>query len=125
MPRIKALGGTRGLNAPGLRASLLADEREACERDDPRWRLTAAANRGEEPPEKWRRSRRFREALEGGKTVVVPPPAAKWGLPWHRPNVTAVVVTADDLVRPSTAPFVYPGEAVDELSNDPRMVLDD
>lgn len=110
-----------GLRAPGLYASLLDGEREACGRQDPRWRYTAAAGRGEECPPKYRRSRCLLEALEAEKVVVVPLPGSKWGLPWRRPEVTAVTVTPGDMVHPSTARFSYPGNAVDQLSDDSCM----
>lgn len=120
MPRIRpapGMGGdgVRGYRAPGLYASLLEAERGRCGEVDPRWRHTAAGHEGEPAPEHYRRSRRLLDALEAGKTVKVPLPwAKKWPLPWKRPDVTAVTVTPDDLVRPADDEFVWPGVAVHE-----------
>lgn len=117
MPRIRPLGGSSGalggFRAPGLYAALLDGEREACLKWDPRWTRSEAGRRGEEPPTFYRRSRYLLEALEAGKTVVVPLPP-KWGLPWKRPEVRTVTVTPDDLVRPTDLPCAYPGSAVDD-----------
>lgn len=118
MPRIRPLGGSAGgvggFRAPGMYAALLEGERKSSNDHDPRWRHTPAACRGEEPPTHYRRSRRLLEALEAGKTVLVPLPWSKWGLPWTRPDVTAVTVSSDDVVRPSDESFGWPGRAVDD-----------
>jgi hypothetical protein len=120
MPRVRPLGGTSsglgGFRAPGLYAALLESERQRSDHHDPRWRRTEAAKRGEEAPPRFRRSRRLLDALEAGKTVIVPLPSRKWGLPWTRPDVTTVTVTSDDVVRPTDAPCSYPGNAYEERS---------
>lgn len=120
MPRIRPLGGSTGgvggFRAPGLYAALLERERDYMERRplDPRWAYTAAAKRGEDPPFCYRRSRHLLDALEAGKTVLVSLPGREWGLPWTRPEVTVVTITADDVVQPSDEVSGYPGRAVDD-----------
>lgn len=118
MPRIRPLPGTagdglRGFRAPGLYAWLLETE-SGSGSDDPRWRRTQAGQRGEAAPAHFRRSTHLLEALKAGKTVVVPLPSTKrWGLPWQRPDVTAVTVTVQDVVCPTDIEFAPPGRAVD------------